>query len=169
MNIVFNRIIDSQLTKFFVKTELKTLEPEKSLVICNNQNKFDYDDWFEEYYSFLIKNKNGFMINLISDKVYYVGHIGIKEQNPVNEAEIYIEIFKRYHGIKIGESSLNRFLNEYCIKHMNLRLINLKVIESNIIAINLYNKFKFAHNGISGKHWNGEKFENVIKMSKVLQ
>lgn len=131
-------------------------------LIANNLNS-DFDA-FWNYNVFRSELENGnskYLVAKENNKI--VGFAGII---PVlDEADISnVVIHKNFRNQKIGSYLLQGLID--LAKSLNLKIINLEVRESNIVAIKLYKKYGFDVCGLRKNYY--DNCENAILMKKVL-
>ena len=97
-------------------------------------------------------------------------HIGNIKIDPINEKHGYAE-----YGIMMGDklqwrkgfaTEASRMAIRYCFEVLNLRKINLGVVEANRSAVTLYNKLGFIEEGMYKDHvMYNNKIYNILRMA----
>ena len=97
-------------------------------------------------------------------------HIGNIKIDPINSKHSLGE-----YGIMIGDDNewgkgyafeASTLVIDYCFNFLNLRKINLGVIENNIQAVNLYNKLGFITEGKFKYHYReNNEYLNTLRMA----
>lgn len=125
----------------------------------------DYN-WFEAY----MKNRNTSVRCIIcdsADEEKPLGLISLVNINNINRsAELHIMIGnKENQGKGIGTFAVNAIVN-HAFNDLNLRRIELGVLETNARAISLYKKCGFTQEGIKRQsHYKDGKYVNMILMA----
>lgn len=121
----------------------------------------------EKFLKQIDKNTTLFWAITLKKNNKHIGNIKIDSFDKVN--------FHCEYGIMMGDKSewgkgyakeASKIVIEYCFNNFKLRKINLGVLESNLAALNLYNKLNFKMEAKLIDHvFHRKKFENVIRMA----
>lgn len=119
-------------------------------------------------------SRNLFEQEITNDKAYYI--LALNEENVVGYGGLNyvldegyitnIAVIPKFRNMGIA-SELLKYIEEYA-KGIELEFITLEVRESNLSAINLYNKFGFERVGMR-KNYYSDNRETAILMTKTLK
>ena len=121
-------------------------------------------NWYEEH---LKKGDILFIIELVRaaalESIGTVGLTNIDWRNRTAEFGRFMIPGVKYHRKGYGRKAMDLIL-DYGFNHLNLHRIYLDVLESNFIAINLYEKIGFEVEGVKRKHIykNGKYFDLIV-------
>lgn len=126
--------------------------------------------WYDSY---LHARDNAVRCAIIDDEKddEVLGLISLISINNINRsAELHIMIGKKEnHGKGLGTFAVNAMV-EHAFLNLNLRRIELGVLETNIPAIRLYEKTGFVKEGVKFQsHYKSGKYVNMIMMARLKE
>ena len=138
-------------------------------------NDKEVNQYLETGNNYTLSMLNDFILTIEKNKIYAWAivikesnkHIGNIKIDPINLKHGFAE-----YGILLGEKSewnkgyakeASLSIIQYCFEELNLRKINLGVVEKNTSAVNLYKKMGFEIEGVYKAHakYNDEYCDTV--------
>lgn len=98
--------------------------------------------------SFLMKGDS--FCRLFDDDQNHIGNLHFRIKEDVFHI-VWIDVLDKYQGKKYGSYIMNNIIER--AKEKLCKTIELQVLNSNSIAINLYNKFGFDIKEVDGFYW----------------
>ena len=148
---------------------INTISAEKTFIIFQGEQKTLADEkkWIESF----LNNKNTKVIvfAFINRQLVGVSDIDLKSGAKCNVGSFGITVAKEFRGEGIGKTLMELTISESIKNIKDLKIIELEVFGSNIVAKNLYKKLGFIEFGCLPKSLKRkEDFDDAILMYKKV-
>lgn len=131
-------------------------------------NTKSIEEWINNLYPPGIRTKIYFGIKEKGSSEL-AGYVSLQNINYVNRTgDFGIILREKFRGKGLTKEAIELFFT-YLKQHLNIRKINLKVLASNEVAINLYKKIGFIEEGFMKEQvYINDTYEDLLIMSKFL-
>lgn len=150
---------------------INKISTEKSFILFQGEQQTLEEEikWLKGKLELITKNKCAFIVAFIDDKLIASSEITLKSLAQGHIGSFGITVSKECRGEGIGKNLMKLVTKEAIEKIKNLKIIELEVFGSNIIAQNLYKKMGFIEYGrlLKGLKRRG-KFDDAILMYKKV-